>query len=381
MRRGSGPLPRFAGVRGAGSEGRATLRSAARPAASPACLRAYARPPDLPPTTALDREADYDEVDEAAVGLWARQRGEAEGAARPPASTEVLEDNPWEQRCMQAEALGRRMPSPQQLALGALPAGGTQLQLQQELAAMETDGGQAAATAPAQQQSPRSALASRPRGESAIKKRVSFTGIPEPPQPWVPPHRRPGFVPRDPSAADAGAGAGAGAGAVQPSQVPDHVRHPERYTCYTLDQPIVVGGSVGQLAEGDEAAELLSAAAAAAATARRLPGAGGNVGGEAEAGLDAARWQGAVGGGIEFRARRQEAASRQPRQVGVNAAGPTRGSLAVGAQLAADEVVTEQQHDEEEQAGKARMQEDRQQSGQRRQRSLRSKPAAAMEDD
>lgn len=26
------------------------------------------------------------------------------------------------------------------------------------------------------------------------------------------------------------------------SYVPDHVRHPEKYTCYTLDEPIIVGG-------------------------------------------------------------------------------------------------------------------------------------------
>lgn len=31
------------------------------------------------------------------------------------------------------------------------------------------------------------------------------------------------------------------------SVVPDHVQHPERYTLYTLDEPLVVGGGLGQL--------------------------------------------------------------------------------------------------------------------------------------
>jgi hypothetical protein len=31
------------------------------------------------------------------------------------------------------------------------------------------------------------------------------------------------------------------------SRVPDHVQHPERYTLYTLDEPLVVGGGVAQL--------------------------------------------------------------------------------------------------------------------------------------
>lgn len=34
------------------------------------------------------------------------------------------------------------------------------------------------------------------QGSSGPKKRVSFTGVPEPVRAWVPPHRRPGFVSR-----------------------------------------------------------------------------------------------------------------------------------------------------------------------------------------
>lgn len=34
-----------------------------------------------------------------------------------------------------------------------------------------------------------------------------------------------------------------------PSQVPDYVLHPERYTRYSFEEPIVVGGGIGQLQE------------------------------------------------------------------------------------------------------------------------------------
>ncbi len=37
------------------------------------------------------------------------------------------------------------------------------------------------------------------------------------------------------------------------SRVPLHVQHPEKYTCYVLDEPLVVGG-------GDKAAGLSSLA-------------------------------------------------------------------------------------------------------------------------
>ncbi len=37
------------------------------------------------------------------------------------------------------------------------------------------------------------------------------------------------------------------------SRVPLHVQHPEKYTCYVLDEPLVVGG-------GDKAAGLSSQA-------------------------------------------------------------------------------------------------------------------------
>jgi hypothetical protein len=35
------------------------------------------------------------------------------------------------------------------------------------------------------------------------------------------------------------------------SYVPDHVRNPQRYTCYTLDEPILVGGGDQDSAAAD----------------------------------------------------------------------------------------------------------------------------------
>lgn len=37
-----------------------------------------------------------------------------------------------------------------------------------------------------------------------------------------------------------------GRGRGSTSRVPDHVKHPERYTCYVLDEPLVVGGGGDQ---------------------------------------------------------------------------------------------------------------------------------------
>lgn len=62
------------------------------------------------------------------------------------------------------------------------------------------------------------------------KKKVSFTGIPEPKKPYVPPHKRAAA----PESEDAG------------STVPDYVKNPDRYTMYEFDEPVIVGGGVQQ---------------------------------------------------------------------------------------------------------------------------------------
>lgn len=79
------------------------------------------------------------------------------------------------------------------------------------------------------------------------------------------------------------------------SRVPDHVTHPERYTCYVLDEPLVVGGGVGQLAGGQH--NRLDAAGAAAAE--------GAQGDEPEP----ERWSGPVGvaGAVQFKPRQERA--------------------------------------------------------------------------
>ena len=60
-------------------------------------------------------------------------------------------------------------------------------------------------------------------------KRVSFTGIPEPPKPYVPPHKR--------------------ASAQASNTVPDYVKNPQAYTHYEFDEPVVVGGGISGMDE------------------------------------------------------------------------------------------------------------------------------------
>ena len=56
------------------------------------------------------------------------------------------------------------------------------------------------------------------------QKRVSFTGIPEPPKPYVPPHKR---AQKEPN-----------------NNIPDFVKNPQAYTHYEFDEPVVVGGGI-----------------------------------------------------------------------------------------------------------------------------------------
>lgn len=126
-------------------------------------------------------------------------------------------------------------------------------------------------------------------GENLKKKRVSFEGLPDIPKPYVPPHKREGFAPmvvdvcpkdddliveveknrsldmKYNKISSDEAKAVEGDRTEKPEyhghthhdsesrskkhapSVPDHVRHPDRYTCYELGESIVVGGGVNQL--------------------------------------------------------------------------------------------------------------------------------------
>ena len=75
--------------------------------------------------------------------------------------------------------------------------------------------------------------AAAPAASPEKKRRVRFQeGVAEPPSTARPPSQ------------PWGDGSG--------SRVPDYVRHPDKYTCYTLDEPLVVGGGVAQLADGQQ---------------------------------------------------------------------------------------------------------------------------------
>lgn len=163
---------------------------------------------------ALDREEEYTDVDELATGTYRSGR-----EALPPRSMEVLEDNVWEQRIAQRDALrhgggegagaGERPGQPAAMDTDAAPAEGAaaaeQPCTQQAQQGEQEEGRARSESQEAENGSQRSseggeaaggqrpALASGARPKGAASKRVRFLGVPEP---WVPPHRREGFVPR-----------------------------------------------------------------------------------------------------------------------------------------------------------------------------------------
>ncbi|GAB4819088.1 hypothetical protein N2152v2_006134 [Parachlorella kessleri] len=298
----------------------------------------------------LDKEDEYNDVDEMATGTY-RGRG---GEALPPRHTEVLDDNPWERRVAQQEALhhtadedpaeaaaeaAAAAPMEADSGFAATAAGvagdeGTAAALAGAARSNEPQGHGQRLAGPAEQRG-RGRLSSSSGSELADErsseggeavpapapaglrptlarvsrggqsKRVRFQGVPEP---WVPPHRREGYVAREAENSlppeEVGAGP-SGRGNVKPNQrgaaqsrVPDHVKHPEKYTVYTLDEPLVVGGGVGQLGQESHAQ---MERAAVSAQARQ--------GGEDAEQPEPERWQGAVGGGIEFRRRPKSTAA------------------------------------------------------------------------
>lgn len=241
----------------------------------------------LMPSTAfcsqLDREADRDDVDAIAVSAE---------HARPDPRTEVLDDNVYEHK----------------LAL-----------LEDESSPMEEDSGpfshplgrHAVASSP----SFKSNLRKSPRA-GGVKKRVSFTGIPDPPKPWVPPHKRANFISKFES--DTMPPTGPAPEALKNLKVlPDHVANPTRYTRYDLEQSLVVGGGVGQLGEAIELetateSEIGNQAVQDALATAQLSSAKGifDRNGDAEQPIEEVeRWQGAVGAGIKSRFSRQEGGS------------------------------------------------------------------------
>lgn len=70
------------------------------------------------------------------------------------------------------------------------------------------------------------------------------------------------------------------------------MKHPEKFTCYVLDEPLVVGAGVGQLSREGQQQDVPPAAA---------------VGGEAQQQeAEPERWQGPVGpGAVQFKPRQQ----------------------------------------------------------------------------
>ena len=67
------------------------------------------------------------------------------------------------------------------------------------------------------------------------------------------------------------------------TSVPDHVANPHKYTRYQFDEPVLVGGGISQLTSAEEQQQVVE------------------LQHSVEEGVEEERWQGAVGGGIEFR--------------------------------------------------------------------------------
>ena len=75
-----------------------------------------------------------------------------------------------------------------------------------------------------------SALKKKGSGQDSVgKKRVSFTGLPEPPKRYVPPHKR-----------------NCDTAVAVNDNVPDHVKNPGRYTKYEFDEPVCIVGGISE---------------------------------------------------------------------------------------------------------------------------------------
>ena len=252
----------------------------------------------------LDREEDLDEVDLTAA---------APDEARPAPCTTVLDNNIYDQR----------------LSLVSVPDTSMDDDDDDDAA---PDIAQHLSSSPLQRRLSSGSLKPNLKigvvARPIMKKRVSFSGIPEP---WVPPHKRVNYIatkfpkgsgeeallPPSPSVVVAAAAAADPGGTV----LPDYVVNKHRYTRYEFDEPVVVGGGVGQLGSGSGGSNRLEdddeegqravrdTMGMAAKTIR--DGSSGEIPQNQqqqqqqvdEEEESEKRWQGEVGGGIEFRPR------------------------------------------------------------------------------
>jgi hypothetical protein len=324
----------------------------------------------------LDAEEEYNDVDEVATGMMARWAG---GDALPPRTTQashaagltacipsswvqafletnspysaaqVLDDNVYERRVQQHTAAqppegashGQQdsgmevdAPTPEQSAAAPSPSAAIKAGSERWRSSLAGSGGGGGGG----------------RGPQE-RRRVRFEGVAEP---HVAPASCPGGVPPPrPRGSSL-------------SRVPDHVQHPEKYTCYVLDEPLVVGGGVGQLAAGSQ---------------RNQRNAPPRAADEQEEEEEEARWQGPPGA-VQFVSRQQRAGGAAPG--GATASAPAAGAPAVARTSAA------QQHAivflEEEHAGESAAMEDTPASGSaqapgKRKRQYRRTSRAQEEDD
>ncbi|KAI3438062.1 hypothetical protein D9Q98_000505 [Chlorella vulgaris] len=236
----------------------------------------------------LDAEEEYTDIDEVATGLLSRRQGG--GELLPPRATEVLEDNVYEQRMRQLTA--------SQAASVAAPPGDMELDERREsqpapaahTAAMPTPHiGSASVGEPR-----RSSFAGSDGGSSDARlqrRRVHF----EDAAPDLSPGPR--AAAQVPSVQKQQGGAGI-------SHVPDHVKHPQKYTCYVLDEPVVVGGGIAQLAPDSQHNQRQQPAALAAPTNEAAQ--------QAMQQEEQERWQGPPGS-VAFVSRQQRAGAASTR--------------------------------------------------------------------
>jgi len=228
----------------------------------------------------IDTEAEADMHDQLAVEYGAEQR--------PSPRTQVLQGNIYDERLAFREALA----------------------LEDQLAEhMEEDAGPSS-TSPTSPRPPISLRSSlRRQRTSGIKKRVSFTGVPELARPWVPPHRRSGFLSKltaHPS--------------IQETLIGAQQDTRRGYVRYDLEEPLIIGGGIAQLETANEddrraladALSIVVASTSGEVAERRLEE------------NEMERWQGAVGGGIEFRSPKANLSSDTKQHTGEGSMGARR---------------------------------------------------------
>jgi hypothetical protein len=233
----------------------------------------------------LDEEDDLDGVDTTAASLFSNEY-------RPAPGTEVLELNTYDSGMHSIECRTpmdedeeeedrsnndeQHQPSPRKSRLVFLSSRGPS----------------------------KSNLRTSSSRQTTLKKRVSFTGIPDPPVPWVPPHKRENFISTSqestipPSPAKISA---ASADTISfTNEVPDHVINPHKYTRYEFDEPVLVGGGTGQLRSSEHDQQPQEQRHGVVAIEIAQPS---SLTLENVVEKEGERWQGDVGAGIEFRRR------------------------------------------------------------------------------